>query len=262
MNELRSALALVKHGALRLTLDMACVMADCEHSRMAKYSHQKASGQPSLDPPVIGVMPCARSWTSSDSSWGMVVGGLVIPAFWNRSLRYQKPTTCRSYGTPYHFPLVCHAVAGLPSVPIHEDTSLEMSASFPDWTWVACCPLPHCWKMSGGALPRSAGVILVLNSSFCIGTLWIVMFGCAASNDLMMFWNTPSRGCVLALFHQVSVTLAPLLDDAPAELVEPPLLHAASTSPIAAATATAKTARFLYMMLSPGGSGREAVSKV
>src|SRR5215813_13920566 len=70
-----------------------------------------------------------------------------------------------------------------------------MSASFPDWIWVACCPLPHCWKMSGGELPRSAGVILVLNCSFCIGTFVMVMF-----------WNTPSKGCVLALFHQVSVT--------------------------------------------------------
>ena len=175
-------------------------------------------------------------------------------------MRYQKPTTCRSYGTPYHFPLVCHAVAGVPSEPIHEDTWLEMSASFPDWTWVACCPLPHCWKMSGGALPRSAGVILVLNSSFCIGTFWIVMFGCAASNCLMMVWNTPSRGCVLALFHQLSVTLAALLPDGETPvpvgllLLLEPLLHAASASPVVAATATARTARFLYMMLiSPGG---------
>jgi len=108
--------------------------------------------------------------------------------------------------------------------------------------------------MSGGALPRSAGVILVLNSSFCIGTFWMVMFGCAASNDLMMLLNTPSKGCVLALFHQLSVTLAPplLVEEAPLELLEPPLLHAASTSPVAAATATAKTARFLYMC-SPQG---------
>src|SRR5215467_5529747 len=176
-------------------------------------------------------MPCARSWASSDSSWGMVVGGLVIPAFWNRSLRYQKPTTCRSYGTPYHFPSVCHAVAGLPSEPIHEDTSLEMSASFPDWTWVACCPLPHCWKMSGGALPRSAGVILVLNSSFCIGTFVIVMLGCVASKDLMMPWNTPRSGCVFALFHQVRVALPDAELDPPFALVllEPPLLQAAST---------------------------------
>src|SRR5580700_1795394 len=96
MNASRSALDLVKHGALRLTPDMACVMVDCEHSRTAKYSHQKASGQPSLDPTVIGVMPCARSVASSDSSWAMVVGVVVIPARWNMSLRYQKPATCRS----------------------------------------------------------------------------------------------------------------------------------------------------------------------
>ena len=135
----------MKHAALRLTLDMAWVMVACEHSRMAKYSHQKASGQPSLDPTVIGVMPCARSAVSSDSSSGMVVGGDLMPACANRVLLYQKPTTCRSYGTPYHFPLVCHSVAGVPSELIHEDTSLEMSATLPDWTWVACCPLPHCW---------------------------------------------------------------------------------------------------------------------
>jgi len=100
--------------------------------------------------------------------------------------------------------------------------------------------------MSGGALPRSAGVILVLNSSFCIGTFWIVMFGCAASNCLMMLLNTPSRGCVLALFHQLSVTLAvPEFVDV---LLEPLLLHAASTVAAAAATATPRTTRFLCML--------------
>src|SRR5215469_11721844 len=103
--------------------------------------------------------------------------------------------------------------------------------------------------MSGGALPRSAGVILVLNSSFCIGTFWIVTFGCAASYCLMMFWNTPSRGCVLALFHQLRVTLAELeeFDDV---LLDPPLLHAASTVAAAAATATPRTTRFLCMLFS------------
>src|SRR6516164_5388161 len=270
MNALRSALALTKHGALRLTPDMDCVMVDCEHSRTAKYSHQKASGQPSLDPTVIGVMPCARSAASSASSSGMVVGAVLIPACWNRSLRYQKPTTCRSYGTPYHFPFVCHAVAGVPSELIQEDTWLEMSASFPDWTWVACCPLPHCWKMSGGELPRSAGVILVLNNSFCIGTFWMVMFGCAASNDLMMVWNTPSRGCVLALFHHESVTLAdelaelvPPVDVLELLLLELPLLHAAAAVAVATATAMAAIARLLRIghLLKRLARGRRAASE-
>src|SRR6516225_2755927 len=104
--------------------------------------------------------------------------------------------------------------------------------------------------MSGGELPRSAGVILVLNSSFCIGTFWMVMFGCAASNDLVMFWNTPSRGCVLALFHHESVTLAEELAEPvlPADvfvLLEPPLLHAAAAVAVATATAMAAIARLL-----------------
>src|SRR5215469_1049761 len=104
--------------------------------------------------------------------------------------------------------------------------------------------------MSGGALPRSAGVILVLNSSFCIGTFVIVMFGCAASNCLMTFWKTPSNGCVLALFHQLSVTLAELELEFDDVLLDPPLLHAASAVAAAAATATPRTTRFLCMLVS------------
>src|SRR6185437_244781 len=80
----------------------------------------------------------------SDSSSGMVVGGVVMPALANRSLRYQKPTTCWSYGTPYCFPLTCQPAAALPSVPIQPDTYWVRSASLPDWIWVAPAPPPHC----------------------------------------------------------------------------------------------------------------------
>src|ERR1051326_4102182 len=131
MKSYRFLLALVKHGALRLTPVMACWTVATEHSRTAKYSHQKASGQPSLDPTVIGVMPLARNLASSFTRSVMVAGGVVMPALANRSLRYQKPTTCRSYGMPYHLPLVCQAVAGTPSCPTQLETSEEMSASFP-----------------------------------------------------------------------------------------------------------------------------------
>jgi hypothetical protein len=92
-NDVRSEVALVKHEAPRLTPDIADVTVELEHSRMAKYSHQKASGQLSPDPTATGVMPLALSLALSDSSWGIVVGVDVMPACANRSLRYQKPTT-------------------------------------------------------------------------------------------------------------------------------------------------------------------------
>ena len=75
---------------------MACVMVDCGHSRMAKYSHQNASGQRSLDPRPIGWIAVRPQLGVVGLERGMVVGVLVIPACANRSLRYQKPTTCRS----------------------------------------------------------------------------------------------------------------------------------------------------------------------
>jgi hypothetical protein len=63
----------------------------------------------------------ALSLASSDSSWAMVVGGDVMPALANRSLRYQKPTTCRSKGTPYCWPVDLPAGRGRPSSPIQLD---------------------------------------------------------------------------------------------------------------------------------------------
>jgi hypothetical protein len=105
--------------------------------------------------------------------------------------------------------------------------------------------------MSGGLLPASAGVILVLNSSFCMGTFWIVTPGCEASNDLMALLNTESNCPVLALFHQVSVTLELELDCALELLVAllepPPLLQAASARLVAAAATTAAIARLLII---------------
>ncbi len=94
-----------------------------EHSRTAKYSQQNASGHLSLLPSAIGAMCAALSLASSESSWAIVVGGVVMPALANRSLRYQKPTTCRSYGTPYCLPLTCQPAAAWPSSPIQLDAT-------------------------------------------------------------------------------------------------------------------------------------------
>src|SRR5450756_553745 len=94
---------------------------------------------------AIGAMPLAFSLASSDSSWAMVVGGEVIPAVAKRSLRYQNPTTCRSNGTPYCWPLTCQPAAALPSSPIQLDTDEVRFVSLPEVTWVASWPPPHCW---------------------------------------------------------------------------------------------------------------------
>jgi hypothetical protein len=83
----------------------------------------------------------------------------------------------------------------------------------------------------------------------------------------MMLWNTPSRGCVFALFHQVSVTFAELLAELllPVDvlvLLELPLLHAAAAVAVATATAMAAIARLLRMWSSPErlARGRRAAS--
>src|SRR3954454_4561017 len=102
-----SSPALMKHGSDRSWLCIACFMVSVEHSRSAKYSHQNAAGQRSLAPIAIGAMPASLSfWTSALRS-SSVLGGSVMPAFSNRSLRYQKPTTCWLYGAPYCLPSVC-----------------------------------------------------------------------------------------------------------------------------------------------------------
>jgi hypothetical protein len=78
----------------------------------------------------------------------------------------------------------------------------------------------------------------------------------------MTLLNTPSRGWVFALFHQVSVTLPEELEVEPEPdplalvlLEPPPLLQAASTRLVAAAATTAAAARLLIirMLISPGG---------
>jgi hypothetical protein len=68
----------------------------------------------------------------------------------------------------------------------------------------------------------------------------------------MTFWNTPSRGCVFALFHQVRVALAAELEPPPAfdgALLELPLLHAAAAVAVVTASATAASARLLLRMV-------------
>ena len=81
----------------------------------------------------------------------------------------------------------------------------------PDVNWVASWPPPHCWKMSGGLSDFRAIGILVVNRSLWIGFMLIVTLGCAAWNAVTTLCQTPSRGWVLPLFHQVRVTLAVLL---------------------------------------------------
>src|SRR5579864_1583262 len=121
---------------------MACWMTDCEHSLTAKYSHQNASGHWAWPPSPIGVMPGALSFASSATSWATVVGVEVMPALANRSVRYQKPTTCWSYGIPYCCPLTCQPGAALPTSLIQLDTYWVRLASLPDWTCVASPPPP------------------------------------------------------------------------------------------------------------------------
>src|ERR1035441_9265664 len=104
MKAVMSLPAFTKHAALRLIVLMAFLSVAVEHSRRAKYSHQKASGHLSLLPTAIGWMLAAFSLATSASSWASVAGGDVIPALVKRSLRYQNPTTCRSYGIPNCLP--------------------------------------------------------------------------------------------------------------------------------------------------------------
>jgi hypothetical protein len=92
----RSVVALPKQASLKDLLLIDDWMVAWGHSRIAKDSHQNASGQLSPLPTAIGTRPFAFSLASSDSSAAMVVGGAVMPACWNRSLRYQMPTACRS----------------------------------------------------------------------------------------------------------------------------------------------------------------------
>src|SRR5713226_4117825 len=96
MKAVRSLPAFMKHGALRLTAFIELCRTGVEHSRTAKYSHQNASGHLSLLPTAIGTMPAAFSFLMSAVKSVMVAGGVVMPALANRSLRYQKPTVCRS----------------------------------------------------------------------------------------------------------------------------------------------------------------------
>src|SRR5579863_4125550 len=113
---------------------------------------------------------------------------------------------------PYCWPLTCQPVAAWPSSEIQPDASELRLASLPEVNWVASWPPPHCWKMSGGLSDFRAIGILVVNRSLWIGSMLIVTFGCEAWNAAATLCQTPSRGWVLPLFHQVRVTLALLLD--------------------------------------------------
>src|SRR3954466_16103281 len=103
-NAFVSSPALTKHGSSSLMAFIAPLSVSVEHSRSAKYSHQKASGQRSLLPIAIGAMPADLSFATSPLSSSIVAGGASIPALSNRSLRYQNPTRWRSNGTPNCLP--------------------------------------------------------------------------------------------------------------------------------------------------------------
>src|SRR6516225_8283690 len=142
---------------------------------------------------------------------------------------------------PYCCPLTCQPAAAVPSWLIQLEVSELRLASLPDVNWVASWPPPHCWKMSGGLSDFRAIGILVTNRSLWIGLMLIVMFGCEAWNWAATLCQTPSRGWVLPLFHQVRVTLVLPLEDELAlvlELLELLLLHAAIVSAVATAVAT------------------------
>src|SRR5580692_322630 len=116
--------------------------------------------------------------------------------------------------------------------------------------------------MLGGLLPsRASGILVSWRSSFWIGTFVIVIFGWVASKPLMALTYTPSSGWLVALFHQVRVTLAVELAALEAELevalagvlellVLPLLLHAAAAPTVVTAIATAASARLLRIVVS------------
>src|SRR5580704_7347615 len=145
---------------------------------------------------------------------------------------------------PYCWPLTCQPAAAWPSSLIQLDASELRLASLPEVNWVTSWPPPHCWKMSGGLSDFSAIGILVVNRSLWIASMLIVTFGWEAWNAATTLCQTPSRGWVLPLFHQVRVTLALLLELALVPelvlllLLLLLLLHAAIASADATATAT------------------------
>src|ERR1700722_8831258 len=144
---------------------------------------------------------------------------------------------------PYCWPLTCQPAAAWPSSLIQLDVSGLRLASLPEVNWVASWPPPHCWKISGGLSDFRAIGILVVNRSLWIASMLIVTFGWEAWNAATTLCQTPSRGWVLPLFHQVRVTLALLLELALVPelvllLLLLLLLHAAIASADATATAT------------------------
>ena len=68
-----------------------------------------------------------------------------MPAFSNRSLRYQKPTMCRLNGTPYCLPSTAQPSAAEPIVLTSPASGLVMSITLPERICVASWPPPHCW---------------------------------------------------------------------------------------------------------------------
>src|SRR6266496_1027190 len=94
--------------------------------------------------------------------------------------------------------------------------------------------------MSGGALPCRASGTLVVNCSFCSGSILNETFGCEAWYWSASFFHSVSAGSAVPLCHQVRVTVWLLFGLLPFEPLFPPLplLHAADSPTVAARTRT------------------------
>jgi len=93
---------------------------------------------------VFIMLPRVPAWYTAMLG-AIRIGAVVMPALANTSLRYQKPTTCRSNGTPYCFPFTCQPCAAGPISLIQLDVDRVMSMTLPDVIWLDSWPPPHCW---------------------------------------------------------------------------------------------------------------------
>ncbi len=90
-------------------------------------------------------MPADFSLAMSALSSSIVFGGAVMPAFSNRSLRYQKPTTWSENGTPYCLPSTCQPPAAAPTWLIQGCAALGDVHHLAGRDLRAIWPPPHCW---------------------------------------------------------------------------------------------------------------------
>src|SRR3954451_4478321 len=104
-NVLRSLPALTKQGSSNFCLVAASFSTADEHSLSVKLYHQWAAGHLSPAPRATGILLIALILAMSAFSSSIVVGVVVMPAWVNMSLLYQKPSIPNWYGRPYCLPL-------------------------------------------------------------------------------------------------------------------------------------------------------------